>query len=276
MVWKLEIAEPGVCSRPRKTLCNSVKPIGGLRKSTMLFSNVTLCLIQIGPMRFIRIVLSLFLFLALPPMAIAEQKPVRILAMGDSLMAWHNITGQSIAHSVSKNLNEPVINHAIGGARILYGLPISGAMGMKIANQYRKGDWDWVVLNGGGNDIWFGCGCQPCEQKMNRMISEDGKSGAIPKLVSKITKNGAKVVYVGYLRSPGVGSIIDACRDEGDEFEARIEEMAKRNKNVHFLSIAKMVPHGDRSYHGIDMIHPSVKASTEIGRRVAAIIRKHD
>jgi hypothetical protein len=33
-----------------------------------------------------------------------------------------------------------------------------------------------------------------------------------------------------------------------------------------------MVPHGDLSYHAIDRIHPSVKASREIGARVARII----
>ncbi|KIC21731.1 GDSL family lipase, partial [Leisingera sp. ANG-S3] len=34
-----------------------------------------------------------------------------------------------------------------------------------------------------------------------------------------------------------------------------------------------LVPYGDRSYHALDMIHPSVKASSEIGRKVAEIIR---
>ncbi len=39
-----------------------------------------------------------------------------------------------------------------------------------------------------------------------------------------------------------------------------------------FLSIADMVPAGDRSYHGVDMIHPSRKASLEIARRIAKVI----
>jgi lysophospholipase L1-like esterase len=35
-----------------------------------------------------------------------------------------------------------------------------------------------------------------------------------------------------------------------------------------------LVPHGDRSYHTLDLIHPSAKGSTEIGKHVAEIIRK--
>ncbi|SFM02526.1 SGNH/GDSL hydrolase family protein [Shimia aestuarii] len=197
----------------------------------------------------------------------------RILAMGDSLMAWHGVTERSITHSLANELGEPVLNRSIGGARIIYGLPISGSMGMKIANQYKEGNWDWIVLNGGGNDLWLGCGCVACDPKIERMISEDGRKGAIPHLVDSLRKTGANIVYVGYLRSPGVWSPIEECRDDGDKLEARIEKLAEILPNVHFVSLKDLVPHGDRSYHGADMIHPSLKASREIGKRVAAVIK---
>lgn len=200
----------------------------------------------------------------------------RILAMGDSLMAWHSVGGASISHAVARELGEPVANHSVGGARVLYNLPVSGAMGMKIAKQYREGDWDWVVLNGGGNDLWFGCGCGSCDAKMDKMISEDGRRGAIPYMVNTLRQTGAQVAYVGYLRSPGVWSPIEGCRDDGDRLEARIAKLARLMPEMHFVSLADLVPHGDRSYHGADMIHPSVKASREIGLRVAKVIREND
>ncbi len=206
----------------------------------------------------------------------ADQQDARILAMGDSLMAWHGVTGRSIPHAISRELEEPVVNRSIGGARILYALPISGAIGMKISKQYRPGNWDWIVLNGGGNDLWLGCGCGRCERKMNRMISQDAKTGAIPELVARLRATGAQIVYVGYLRSPGVGSVIDGCRDEGDELEQRISTLAQQTEGMHFLSLVDLVPHGDRSYHGLDMIHPSLKASKEIGRLIAEIIDKNE
>ncbi len=200
----------------------------------------------------------------------------RILAMGDSLMAWHTTSGRSIAHALAEELGEPVTNRAISGARVVYKLPLTGAMGMKIANQYQPGEWDWVVVNGGGNDLWLGCGCIRCDGKLNKLISPDGRRGEIPRLVSDLRDTGAQVIYVGYLRSPGVGSLIEHCRDEGDELETRVAKLAELLDGVHFLSLADMVPNGDRSYHAADMIHPSIKASREIGQSVAAIIAAAD
>jgi acyl-CoA thioesterase-1 len=45
-------------------------------------------------------------------------------------------------------------------------------------------------------------------------------------------------------------------------------------KGVHFIAMADLVPHGDGSFHGLDMIHPSIKGSNAIGTRIATYIRK--
>lgn len=200
----------------------------------------------------------------------------RILAMGDSMMAAHKISGRAVSDYVARALNEPIRDHSMVGASMSYALPITGAMGMNIAKQYHGGAWDWVVLNGGGNDLWLGCGCHGCDTKMEKLITADAKSGKIPTLVSRIRSTGAQVLWVGYLRSPGVGSPIESCRDEGDELENRLSYMAETQPGVHFVSIADLVPHGDRSFHGIDMIHPSLKGSAEIGARVSDYIRTVD
>ncbi|MFK7743622.1 MAG: SGNH/GDSL hydrolase family protein [Roseobacter sp.] len=193
--------------------------------------------------------------------------------MGDSMLAWHGGAKNAVSDAVEDLLGEPVVDRSVIGARMFYNLPISGALGMNISKQYRSADWDWVIMNGGGNDLWFGCGCKECDKRMTRMISPDGTSGSVVTLVNDIRKTGARVVYVGYLRSPGVGSMIEHCREEGDEYERRLALMAAADRGVFFVSLADLVPHGDRSYHSFDMIHPSVKASREIGARIAAVIR---
>lgn len=217
--------------------------------------------------------ITLPFFLLSTSETIAGQVNSRILAMGDSLLASHKISGRSITAAVEKRLGEPVVNRSVLAARLLYKLPISGSLGLSIPKQYRSGNWDWVILNGGGNDLWLGCGCILCKRKLNKLIATDGQSGRIPKLITKLRKTGAKVIYVGYLRSPGVGSPIDHCRNEGDELESRIEAYAQKDEGVYFLSLADLVPNGDRSYHGADMIHPSLKASKVIGGLVAEIIK---
>ncbi len=217
-----------------------------------------------------------FLF-AFPAGAETPDTTARILAIGDSLMAWNRAGQRSIADVVAQELGEPVKNRALSGARVIYKLPFTGALGMNIGKQFRGKDHpDWVVLSGGGNDLWFGCGCHRCDRRMKRLISEDGRKGKVVDLVSKLRKSGAQVVMIGYLRSPGVGSPIESCKDEGDIYEARLAKMAKRLDGVYFLSNADLVPYGDRSYHGFDMIHPSIKGSKAIGERVAELIKRED
>ena len=201
-----------------------------------------------------------------------DARDARILAVGDSLMASHSLSGRAISNVVEQKLNEEVVDRSVLGARMIYHLPVSGAAGLSIPKQFRPGKWDWVIVNGGGNDLWLGCGCFVCKGKMNKLITEDGRRGTIPGFLYKLRQTGAQVIYVGYQRSPGLGSPIEHCRDEGDELERRLDKLAQLDAGVHFLSLADLVPHGDRSFHGIDMIHPSIKASDEIGNRVAAII----
>lgn len=203
-----------------------------------------------------------------------QDRSARILFMGDSLLAWHGATGQSVSDSVEDYLGEEVIDRSVPGAQMIYGLPISGALGMSIPKQYRPGPWTWIVVNGGGNDLWLGCGCKRCDTEMDRLISSDGQNGSIPALVRRLRSTGAQVIYTGYLRSPGVGSMIEHCRNEGDELEARIARAADAMDGVYFLSLADLVPEGDRSFHAADMIHPSVRGSRTIGAMIAGIIRR--
>lgn len=205
---------------------------------------------------------------------VTSDPQARILLLGDSLMAIHRGQGKSVAYALEKELSEPVIDRSVVGARYLYALPISGSMGLNITKQYRPGNWDWIVLNGGGNDIWMGCGCGPCAARINRLISEDGRRGRIPGFLSELRQTGAQVVFVGYLRTPGVNSPIEGCTDDGDEMDRRLSRLAALDQGLHFVSLDDLVPHGDRSYHWLDLIHPSVKGSRAIGKRIADVIRE--
>ena len=199
----------------------------------------------------------------------AQIAPAKVLAMGDSLMAWNRAHGASISDQVERLTGAPVIDRSIPGSVVMRGLP-----GLNIPKQFVRRDWDWVILNGGGNDLLLGCGCSLCNRRLDRMVSYSGSAGAIPELVGQIRATGAQVIYVGYLRSPGRGSPIEHCRNEGDMLEARIARMSAGDPGVHFVSIADLVPFGDLSFHAADRIHPSAKASAAIAGRVAAIIMR--
>ncbi|MEL6377537.1 MAG: SGNH/GDSL hydrolase family protein [Pseudomonadota bacterium] len=193
--------------------------------------------------------------------------------MGDSLLAVHGNTGNGVADAMERHLGEPVIDRSVIGARFIYPLPISGAAGMSIPKQYREGNWDWIVVNGGGNDILFGCGCGPCKRRIDRLISEDGRKGVIPGFIGRMRSTGAKVIYVGYLRTPGTTSLIEFCVDEGRKMDERAAKLAELDGGVYFVELSDLVPYGDFSFHALDTIHPSIKGSNAIAERLAGLIR---
>lgn len=203
----------------------------------------------------------------------ANTGETEVLVIGDSLMAWNGGSSRAVSDVMEQQMQVEVVDRSVSAARMIYNLPVSGAAGLSIPKQVRDGNWDWVVVNGGGNDLWLGCGCFACKRKMDRLVSEDGGSGTIPALVSRLRKMGAKVIYTGYLRSPGRGSPIEHCKDEGQELDRRAARMAAQDDGVFFLSLADLVPHGDRSYHALDMIHPSVKGSDAIASRITALMQ---
>ncbi len=219
-----------------------------------------------------RLLACLFFLLTAGLPASAEQP--RILVMGDSFMTSNVSRGASVPQLLQRELDARVTSCAVVGARYVYALPITGAMGLNISKQWRKGSWDIVVMNGGGNDLWLGCGCGKCTKRLERLISSDGTAGLIPANVARARSTGARVIYVGYLRSPGRGSPIEGCKVWGDRLEARLARMARRDRGVKFVSLKDMVPHGDRSFHGFDMIHPSPKGSAAATQRIIRAIKQ--
>jgi lysophospholipase L1-like esterase len=204
----------------------------------------------------------------------ARKPDARILVMGDSMLAWNGGTGQAVSDAMESALKEPVVNRSVIAARMIYPLPLTGAAGLNIPKQFRPGDWDWIVVNGGGNDLWLGCGCIACTRKLDRLAAKDASDGAIPDLIAQLRATGARVIYTGYLRSPGRGSPIDHCKKDGQELDRRVALLAEENEGVFFLSLDGLVPHGDLSFHAIDRIHPSIKGSAAIGARIATLIEQ--
>lgn len=224
-------------------------------------------------MRGLLAVLALFFVVGHTTAADARDQ-MNVLVMGDSFMTSNGSDGHAVPTLLAQKLQANVKSMAVAGARYGYKMPLTGALGFNISKQFREGNWDYVVMNGGGNDLWLGCGCMRCHSRLDRLISADGTKGQIPTAVQRARNTGAHVIYVGYLRSPGLGSPIEHCKKVGNALEGRIAAMAKQDPGVSFVSLADMVPHGDSSFHGADMIHPSEKGSLAATVRIVNAINK--
>lgn len=207
------------------------------------------------------------------PATAAAEGP-RVLIMGDSLLAWNRLRGGSVGRVLSAQLGVPVTDHSISAATFATRNQRETDGQAGIQSQYRGGPWDWVIMNGGGNNLLFGCGCARCEDELDRLISDDGTRGAIPETVARARRDGARVIFTGYLRSPGFTSPVEHCGPLGDRMDQRLARMAGRDPGITFLPLSDLVQRpGDTSYHFIDNVHPSLKGSAAIAARLAAIIR---
>ena len=204
---------------------------------------------------------------------VSQSKGARILVVGDSMFATNRANNKAVADVLEVELGVDVLDRSVYAARYFHALPISGAAGLRLTSQYREGDWDWVVMNGGGNDLLFGCGCGLCQGVLDRLVTKDGRGGAIPAYVARIRASGAQVVYAGYLRNPGMVTPVKHCGPAGNELDRRLTLMAGFDAGVHFVPMADLVPYRDASFHGLDRIHPSFKGSRGIGQRIAAVIK---
>ncbi|MEX3313991.1 SGNH/GDSL hydrolase family protein [Sulfitobacter sp. PS-8MA] len=190
-----------------------------------------------------------------------------ILVLGDSIMAWN---GQNaIPEVIARETGRSVINRAVPGAQFDNGSTIASAVGFDIQAQFPGGRWNWVLVNGGANDLSADCGCGACAASVNALISADGQSGSIPAFLQDLrARTGAQVMWMGYYAGSNRGSFA-GCRDDLVEIERRIARFAARTPGVHFVDSEDVIDRRDRGLFGGDNVHPSARGSARIGAYLA-------
>ncbi|MEM7342344.1 MAG: SGNH/GDSL hydrolase family protein [Actinomycetota bacterium] len=205
-----------------------------------------------------------------------EPAPDRtIVALGDSIFAWND--SESIPDVIGATLDRPVINASVSGAH--FDLP-DGAEeaaddGLDIRRQYDalgQTGFDWVVLDGGGNDVNDSCGCGQCSEVLDAMVSSDGTSGSIPEFVTRVVADGSTVMFVGYYELPAEAEGFGDCGDELQEQSTRLALMAAGIDGVHFVSAADVVTASNTAAYDEDLVHPSPEGSRIVGEYVAEAI----
>lgn len=196
----------------------------------------------------------------------------RALAIGDSVLAWNGFGGNAIPDVVARATGIPFANLSASGARISHSSDQARAKGGDIAAQFPGGTWDWVLLNGGANDLLFECGCKRCEGGLNRLIAADGRAGEIPALVARIRATGARVMLLGYYDGNARPNFFSGCGEIVDRLNERLERLAQARGGVFYVSAGDVIDPGDPGHWAVDRVHPSRRGSALIGAHVAARI----
>jgi acyl-CoA thioesterase-1 len=158
---------------------------------------------------------------------------------------------------VGKELQVSVDNRAISGASF-YGV-IDDAELINFKDQYELGNWDWVLINGSGNDLNDKCDCDVCGDVINEIISSDATTSELPNLVNQLKQNVNKMVFVMFPKIlTGAEYGFDQCREEFTKIELRIKLLAVNTDDFWFVSALDVVPTREKSYFVDDLVHPSV------------------
>lgn len=199
----------------------------------------------------------------------SEVAPGPVLILGDSIMAWNEARGTSVADVVAAKLDVTVVSSAVPGARVL-------AASDAVPDQYRAGTWSWVVVQGGGNDLVEGCGCGACDPQLDRLVAPDGATGAIADLVARIRADGPAVLLWSYYAMPADAPFpFGRCNDELVEMRVRLERLAARHDRVIVLDGRDVVQPERTWLYDRDRVHPSPAGSRAIGERLAAALLDH-
>jgi len=184
------------------------------------------------------------------------------LAIGDSLLAWNSGQCQSVTDHAGLELGVPIENVAINGTRLLGG---EGA----IPDQYWDDGWDVVYVDGGANDL--NGRCFSGEGTLDRLVSEDGNSGAMPELVDRIRSDGAEVVVIDYYRvSDRAWYGFGDCVEIFDRLSIRYQTMAEQRQGVRFVDLGDVInPEDTPQAYAYDNLHPGPKGAQLAGAHVA-------
>jgi acyl-CoA thioesterase I len=195
-----------------------------------------------------------------------------ILVIGDSVFAFHAEDDRGIANVIAEELGREVADASVGGAYLT-----ADGDGDDIRHQYEEGDWTWLVMDGGGNDVNDECSCTACESNIDSLISSDGTRGALPTFARDVLDSGVRIAFMGYYLVPDNAEFgFHLCNDEVASFRERLVLWADDEADVIFVDAAEVISPDDRANYAEDNVHPSESGSRVLGTQLAEAIRNAD
>ena len=196
----------------------------------------------------------------------------KILTIGDSILAWGTPSCTSVSHQLGLALDDLVVVGAISNTQLTRGTD-------SIPEQYYEDDWDWVILDGGANDLNKQCGCsESCDVVLDILSTEDGSQGVMVELVQNILLSGTQILMTGYYPMPAEAWYdFEACDEELEQLNQRYARIAGRYSNVHFAPLEEVMDwRHNPELLDIDFVHPSVEGAEKIADYLSVFIGQQD
>lgn len=202
------------------------------------------------------------------------------LVLGDSILAWNSLTCQDITDfaSLSPVINSYFKKNAFIGARLSnpYGIG-------DIRSLYEDGGaWEWVVINGGANDLRMECTTntevgESCDMSDQCWQIVDDLEQEMAQLIEHIQNDGppeTKVVIIGYYPLPeDAQGGFAGCNSYLLDLNSRYASLAHADPDVYFMDTSEtmdyeLYPERFTS----DLVHPTPTGSEELGKRLVGFL----
>lgn len=212
-------------------------------------------------------ILAVMMALLIPMVAQGQE---RMVVLGDSILAWNRLGGNSIPQILDRMAQYEVTSRAVPGAAFSHSGNLRNMLQREIRGQLPAGQWDVILLNGGANDLARECGCNRCAATLDRMISADGTRGEVPAFLDQLRARASRVVWMDYYPGSVRGGPFAACTDELAEYQVRLARAAQHRPWVIFVDAGDVYDPRDLSLYSRDLVHPTPKG----GARIAGLIAR--
>ncbi|MEM9716343.1 MAG: SGNH/GDSL hydrolase family protein [Pseudomonadota bacterium] len=208
----------------------------------------------------------------------AQAQSIQVL--GDDVMNWNSSLKISIVDVLEQEFGSGVTNNSIDGAVVTAeggggGIASFFNAPQDISTQYDSGDWDWVVVNGGLNDMLTKCECGSCGPVVDALSSENGQTGAMVDIITQARVDGVQVVLVGHYLAPITGGPMFYCANELLDLNDRFESIADQNGGVHFVNPSDFFARHQLTYYNENPLHLNVAGTLKIAEAIVATIKEN-
>ncbi|MCG8668246.1 MAG: GDSL-type esterase/lipase family protein [Pseudomonadales bacterium] len=195
--------------------------------------------------------------------------------IGDSILAYHNITCKSVGHQIGLATDERVLTRATTGAKV-----------HEIEEQFQaaidsESDYEYIFINGGLNDLIArekvgAPEATPCD--CNGDTNHDACVQEVADILSRMNglidnvreHSNAEIALVAYYPAETLDSFIGECFPYVEQLNGEYRALAEQHDDIHFVEtygaglpvIQKVSPFGQDNYH------PAPNGSAQIAQQV--------
>lgn len=199
----------------------------------------------------------------------------RFQFIGDSILGYHEITCKSVSHYLAFELNEQIETHAWTGAVL-----------SEIAEQYvapvdEQADYEYVILNGGLNDLLANVNLTdreltPCD--CNGEVNHDACMDEVDQITARMTSlinniqdtSSAQVGLVMYYPADSSDTFIGSCTPYVEALNNNYRSLANVDPTLQVIETygagQQVIP--KLNVLGNDKYHPSPEGSQQMAYQV--------